>query len=198
MKKIKILTITLFLVISNSLFAQDKQNNPTWEETIEFLQKYIYQIESVYFYGLDEKYLKNGRLIIWSTGIPYGNPSLILDRHYDTWSMSGGTNAYYKRYYQLEDGIFPFKFLTAAENLGSNGLTLKLSKKIPIKFYEKTNYYNKGKIEEGWQNEMYDSFRITFHEDSELVPRLIKAFKHLAYLATEKRKQEREASGDKF
>jgi hypothetical protein len=35
-------------------------------------------------------------------------------------------------------------------------------------------------------------------DDSELEPRVYKAFKHLEYLATEKREEARQASGDKF
>ena len=165
----------MLLFIANLSIAQDASNDATWEETIEFINKQEEFIILVYDH--------HGRLE--------------LDCEVDLFQIDG-EKLFYK-YPQVSSDTYDFlKVIGSAE--------LKKIESVDDKYdYIKiwfTGYYNIFYVEntdddngQVKKEKSYLKFKVS---DSEMHKRLLKAFQHLAYLATEKRKEEIKKSGSKF
>lgn len=198
MNKLKYILVLFTMLYASHTNSQEKQNDATWEETIEFLQKYSNQIKDAEMGSFEKKYFKNRKINIQSEGIPFGTAgNYLLDKHKDWGDRFSGSDDFYKRYYKLYEGNFPFKYLLKIE-MYSNSIYLILSTEISYSYSVKTNYYNVGKVENDLLDRETNQLKLTYVDNEELLPRIEKAFKHLTYLAIEKRKLEREKSGEKF
>ncbi|WP_336127789.1 hypothetical protein [Mesoflavibacter sp. CH_XMU1422-2] len=169
MKTKKNLATFLLIVITHTLVAQEKQNDATWAETVGFINKNLEFI--------------NG-----------GNPEYKFT-NFNINSTSFSWKWFYKNY-------------NGSPNIYSSSLPLSKLLSVEIHNYDPkmsiqqyslhiklTGSYILTTGEDGTSNNNYAYIYVS---DIEMRPRIYKAFQHLAYLATEKRKQERETSGDKF
>ena len=164
MRKIKLLTLLALMLGSIvTTQAQEKQNDATWEETIEFLNKYVKHFE-----GVSRGDIKQELTVI-------DNNNLIIIFYY---------NCTYK--------IPLYKLKDVTNDYGSE-FKLTLTGDYAIRFCAKKEFEQNSE-----DRQTKTSLVLLNVDDTEMRPRLEKAFRHLAYLATEKRKKEREASGDKF
>lgn len=203
MKTTKLLTVLLLYVATafvTKVNAQEKQNDATWEETIDFIKKYSYLIEDVKYFD---------------------NPDVTIDDEYIYLSSSGyayysSSSTYNGEFYTTEIKInntikLPIENIRKLEDYWENKDVLYLVENVYIsadlKKDKSASYNDKDYPEtyEKYQNS-WDEFKLYFNESSsnykEDSNRLRKAFYHLAYLANEKRKKEKEQrrkeSGDKF
>lgn len=162
----KIVLIVTLLTASVALNAQEKQNDATWEETIEFLKEYV--------------------------------PKFNHRRSIENLKVNDLNDSGDEEYYIKENTIyFKYKEWTNTRNL------LNLA---DVYITEDNAGAKNVKLDfdDGFQKSSYGidlTELLTIHEDNsrsvkyyvdpkgEAVNRLIKAFKHLAYLAKEKRKQ---------
>lgn len=180
-KTIVILTI---LLSSLTATAQEKRNDATWEETIDFILKYKNKISKCEDTDSWEK-------VGWANYIEDDevNEGLkILDYKYLVMRKNNKDRLFNFKY-NLEE-INEIDFSTRRRVVYVKFTpTQKLSFKIPADRDLKTRTRN------------YKHKSIGFYietDDSEFHPRLLKAFEHLAYLARKKREEARKASGDKF
>ena len=169
MKK-ALLIITLFIGLVN-LNAQDANNDANWEETIGFIVK-------------NQNHLKDGRY----------------------YSITPNFTSFY-----IEKNFLFCEYKDSEDNTHMS-YKIDLSKLIQVKLVKQTNTrYERDdiilktvgeNILVDYNNEKYGSlYRNNIHffvSNIEMRERLIKAFEHLAYLATNNRETERKASGDKF
>jgi hypothetical protein len=168
MKTLKLLILTLFLSLTTFTNAQDASNDATWEETIEFIGS-----------NLSPKILPSQRF--WFTHDGYFHQVKQIYISNDVLVVSG-------------------EFV-----IDSRGLENKTIKIPLIKLKMTGDHINilcsltssDIKFIYDGQNWAFKDFSFGI-DDSELEPRVYKAFKHLAYLATKKREEERKASGNKF
>lgn len=179
----RLLFICIILSFSFTINAQDSSNDATWEETIEFLKKHQNKIESVQFYFR----IRNQKLKIMKT---------------DDFNLSSSNSSF-----EFEDDKKGSKFSYNFNLANSLSYIISSGNQIGLSFtserssdisYESWSYmYSKNFLAKE-NNYKISNFRINYKENSEFIPRAKKAWKHLAYLATKKRKEEHKASGDKF
>ncbi|WP_336129218.1 hypothetical protein [Mesoflavibacter sp. CH_XMU1422-2] len=176
------ISILIFVLVCSFSNAQEKQNDATWQETVNFLNKYKsyfklgftynnnlkkwdeYQIEhisitqqSLYFKATKYNYKKQKSKHI-EVSIPFA---------------------------KLQDIYSGFR--QEISTVGNN-----------ISFKYRMYDYKGEKIDTRFSKDRYVktiSFRI---QDDEMRKRIIKAFKHLIYLAEQKRIEKQKQSGDKF
>lgn len=177
MKTLKTLLLTATLIISSlTATAQEKQNDATWEETIEFLNKHSDMLMWYDNVGGIEKWKKFDKIHFVSED----NTTFLrleYSRVDSKWSMSGSYSA-----------NFDLKFIknviwTESSQWGKNHMRINFTREQP--FFTKR----------GSSPRDFHSFKLS---DSEINRRYYKALQQLAYLAKEKREAERKASGDKF
>lgn len=179
MKK-TILTLILFITTLSVTFAQETQSDATWEETIEFLNsKKEYMKLSNYDNTVTETIEFNNNTII-RTKITIRREQDFATRRIQTCSL---------------------KYLEEAYETSKADIALHFTGD----YVENKTYFASGfgfgKYDPKYR---YDSSLKTYTivveglTDREMKPRILKAFQHLAYLATQKREAERKASGDKF
>ena len=177
-------------------------NDATWEETIAFLQKYSGSIKDAQFsknHRYNINFFPRKKVNISSEGILFGtNGQKRFYNKHDTWNMSSGYNGFYNSYVDLENGLFPFKYLSSAILQNGEKIKLKLSKEIQYNWSRKVDLYNAKKVVNDNGEETTDLFYIVYHRDNELNPRISSAWEHLVELAKDKRKKELQESGDKF
>ena len=163
MRKIKLLTF-LTLMLGSITQAQEKQNDATWEETVDFI--------------------KNNMEVFKKNGNRYSREAVISDKE-----------IIYKEIYaedkftyilKLED----FNKLTAGKlkfegGSESNNPVFYLQTEGDLVRWEWDS--STGENDLGYQN--FLSIKIYLGIDNPKFKRLVKAFKHLAYLANEKRKE---------
>lgn len=167
----KIVLIATVLLSSITLNAQEKQNDATWEETTRFIKKHLDKIDKYViapFFDNDTPSLK-----VEITDNGYLHMVRNDDEH-------------------RHNVKFDLGFLSEVRFRDGNKVGLYFSKtKEFIKYFKGRNDWEKRIINE-------NSIDLIYKYDSELNPRVAKAWKHLAYLATKKREEARKASGDKF
>jgi len=169
MKRTKILIATFFLIVTNLVIAQEKQSDATWEETINFLvQNSAYIDDSV-------DHSRNG------TGYNISN-------------------------FRIEDSVLYWTVNQENDSNIHNQQQLPLQKLLKCTLEKeavsKYNHPNTIKLKLTGEYAVYGPYTIDYArfyiDDVEMRPRILKAFQHLTFLATEKRKKEREASAEKF
>ena len=164
----KAILFSLFLTTTFFCNAQDASNDATWEETIDFIKK------NKSFFVKSEYWKKTS------------NYEFDIDYKYAYISYTVREDLLYNMpsYYINYSTSIDLKKIKTADHgyIKLTGDYIKVSSK------------RKGKSE----NVSYDNIEGIYIEDTEMKPRLIKAFQHLAYLATKKREEARKASGDKF
>lgn len=173
MKTRQMFTTCLLLFMSITATAQEKQNDATWEETINFISKNLNYINEGEVYDCNYK----SRRMWYVTDISISQSKLIIelrvfkeDKHFQRFTVS------------LEK-INEFKY----------GTIYTVGKNIDVEYFL---LCDTGEIRAKNPNSG-DSVNIKI-DDNEMRSRIYKAFQHLAYLAKEKRKAKRKASGDKF
>lgn len=159
----------LLLFIANFSIAQDASNDATWEETVQFINENVKFIKECGKASSDKK--------------PYsfyieGEELLVEQEHFygDDW-----------RVYESAD-LKKLKEVTC--NGSKSMIFMDFTGAYLIKYIKSREKGRTSKYEE-------DEYKIKV-SDSEMHKRLLKAFQHLAYLATEKRKEEIKKSGSKF
>ena len=150
MKSTKILIIlTLLLGSTISIQAQEKQNDATWEETIEFLKGNIQYMEST-------------------------NKSRISNIKLDNKTLE----------YRINFGSDYSYFHIVQINLNKlNSVSLTSKNNIEL------NLIGDFVIKSGQDNEKHRQNNDWVKFDKSIRDKMLKAFKHLAYLANEKRKE---------
>jgi hypothetical protein len=162
--------ITLLLIsLSFTTYAQEKQNDATWEECIEFINVNIYSI-------LRYTYMDKGNSP-WGYNYSINNTKFIAKK-----------NSAYKPEYSLilsnlkvaekgpKYGTINTKHVGEhCNNFGT--ITIRT-----------TNDLKMGEEYTGTSNDVSDTQMILIIEDDEMRERMLKAFKQIAYLAAEKRK----------
>ena len=191
----KTILFSLFLTTTFFCYAQDASNDATWEETINFIKKYKDEVNE---YGV--KYQQSQEKII---NIEFSNSIMTINIDPDEYFW-GHREADY-----TYTSLYAESIIIDLKNLKNISYTTKYSgiylythnddvtfKNVRKNFRNNNNYkpyYSFRNIDD----QKYDYVRI-FIDGDEMSNRIAKAFKHLAYLATKKREEERKASGDKF
>lgn len=183
-----LLTLTLFFTVTAFTFAQEKQSDATWEETIDFINS-----KKEYF-----KYTMN----FGEREIKINSQNITSETYW-----SGGMLRYNKPY-MWEKAIqsAPLKNLKEVRDFKESEQHIYLSftgNYVTEKIYEAkdddfTIYSYKGSKYTYKKTKEEDTFYGLYVPDIEMRERIIKAFQHLTYLAIQKREAERKASGDKF
>ncbi len=178
MKKILILFI---IITSVSINAQEKQNDATWEETIGFIKKYKNNFSPDSEYDIYTNY----KFDIYS------------DRIVEYYEFN---NEYRKELSKHKKIIYLSKLMKVEDKFKKDlDILLYTTGKDILKTSEKYYYHPQKKqwiyIE---TEKSSSSFRLLYVPNREMYPRLLKAFKQLAYLATKKREEKRKQSGEKF
>ncbi|GAL01429.1 hypothetical protein JCM19314_873 [Nonlabens ulvanivorans] len=175
--KTTLLIIFLFIGLGN-LNAQDASNDATWEETISFIEKFLPNFDHV---CMD---LSDGS----RTNYKYSLENNILIAQ---WDNSYGEDDEYT--YRRIASILELSSVSLSDDL----ITLNFSGNVVKLFYEERgdmiywksenrlviNLLDVQNYEDESQNKFFSA------PNSINTQRLYKAFKHLAYLAKEKRKQ---------
>jgi hypothetical protein len=181
MKKLNLLIIVAFLLFGlTKTNAQDSSNDATWEETIEFINK-----NSNYFIhssdgGIVRKIKITNTILYFEIEFRDKIPSY--------YRRENKTGDIYSKKADLEKLLsVDFNLLTEPDQMNKHYIILTFSGKyvLATNLNDSSNIYK------------YDWLGL-YLNDIEIHPRLGKAFKHLAYLAQEKRKKERKESGEKF
>ncbi|MDO1502107.1 hypothetical protein Q2T40_18380 [Winogradskyella maritima] len=179
----KAFVVIYVILTSLTVFPQEKQNHATWEETVAFIDKYIAKASLLELNAMNNTYKIN------NFNVSINNDLLkITINQYSKESFKYGYDRTHKIYrtqlnYNLTDLV------------SSKWMYLHFRKSQLVTINGKNNVSGNMDFT---HDEKLKSFKITGFDDADLKDRLNKAFKHLAYLATEKRKKEREASGEKF
>ncbi len=165
----KTLFITTLLILTVTTgIAQEKQNDATWDETIDFIEKYKSNIEQIsidwYNLGSQEKEYIDFQIIFSSDHITFNR-------------LNGESSSI----------SIPLRKLHSCYEANA--------KWIKIKTTGDYIHYNPADLSKADFNVNRMSIWIS---DSEMISRIIDAFDHLTYLSKQKRKTERKASGDKF
>lgn len=173
--------LTLFICILFTIpsIAQEKQSDATWVETVEFINKYKNHINLYGFYSC-ESFEK-------ISSISFENNKVLIKIDYSESKLA-----------KIKDMKYSADLLKLESSSSQNDgcLGIEFTNKVA---YE--GYYMNVRLGEREYNYVKDSgypwlkLRI---DDSELLIRYEKAFKHLAYLATQKREESKKQSGDKF
>lgn len=159
------------LTLTN-LNAQEKQNDATWEETIEFINK------------------NKGFLSCYQEPFGYHFNCNIKDIQ-----INENTLKVRYQYIKSNEKSMSEKEQWFEVKLHKISRVDKLNNKNIIRFFTTgKNIHFKSEYFIDHDKKVY-FFPV---EDTEMFPRLLKAFKQLAYLATKKREEVRKNSGDKF
>lgn len=193
MKTLQALTTCLLLFISITTNAQEKQNDASWEETVEFLSKNLHYIS---IGNVDkERYPELSRSTTkWRRSVAYfteNNREIVIEfvPRKDSDRFCGD-----KSYQHFIQYTIPLdKIINVSSHyffwIQTTGKYIDVKKHLPVKSGSTCT------ITDAYTTTDVLQVRV---EDSEMRPRLYKAFEHLAYLAKEKREAKRKASGDKF
>ncbi|MBD3616913.1 MAG: hypothetical protein HUJ22_10105 [Gracilimonas sp.] len=183
-----LLLVVFFLTFSVPALAQEKQSDATWEETVDFIKSKKSYIEVKFrFYA-------------------------------DTWRGTKSELIATSKIESLYSTSMNFKYYKKADKAVGEKANASVSARLS--FYDLKNVFDPNygfpysdfalrttgeNICVSTQADNYDySYRNCERvigidvEDTEMRPRILKAFKHLAYLATEYREEQRKASGDAF
>ena len=191
MKNLYLITVlTLFSLTVNS---QHASNDATWEETIEFIKQNKNHLEKV-------------------EAINSPNQISVFDLRSDKLklSISGRINGWSRQYcnavYLIDHISIDLGQLKSAHIVGGEYIYLSfiddsvkyvnLREKKSCYWYSGANNF-KDRIEKMDDIER-NNMELYLSSNTEMQPRLEKAFQHLAYLATKKREEERKNSNSKF
>lgn len=185
MKK-TILTLALFITTLTLTFAQEKQGDATWEETIDFIKS------KKKFISIDDSTSPSNEIKIDGQGI-----QLII------YTWSNYPKGWEKRIYYM-----PFRYLKSVKpfkegsycyidinKLSGEYVSVKVFKTKKDDVFEFNPKGSKYYLHGSYNLARFDKLCVN---DVEMRERLTKAFQHLTYLAIQKREAERKASGDKF
>ena len=167
MKTLKPVLAILFLILSLTTNAQEKQNDATWEETIGFIEKYKTNLEAIglAWYNRDNEKQYDDFQIVFSSDHIYFNS---LNGKNDFISIS-------------------LKKLRRCYKANAKWINIKTT----------GDYIHYKPADKSAAD--FEVNRISIWiSDTEMLPRILNAFKHLTDLSKEQRKAEREASSDKF
>lgn len=177
----KKLLIFFAIVTLTNLNAQEKQNDATWEETIGFIKKYKNN------FSPDSKYdiFTNYKFDIYS------------DRIVEYYEFN---DEYRKERSKYKNIIYLSKLMKVEDKLKEDLDIIVRTTGNDVFITEERSYYHPQEkrwiyIETKKRSRSYD---LLYVPNREMYPRLLKAFKQLAYLATKKREEKRKQSGDKF
>lgn len=188
--------ITLMLPLQQ-VHAQEKQSDATWAETKGFINKYKNYIKEVDEYiSFTNKYdvrvrFNDRKIVKFSISKNYWvNLKVEADEAYT--SMGGD-----KYSTDLDFRVSFNLYYLDTVRIDHNSISLyttgdQISKDEKIKQYKNGQYF------ESETNEDKSNYVKLIILDDEMRPRLLNAFQHLAYLANEKRKEDRLKSGDAF
>ncbi|MDE0471436.1 MAG: hypothetical protein OXH57_05800 [Ekhidna sp.] len=168
-KHLLILLLLPAMLCGSAAFAQEKQSNATWEETVNFLQKYHFGMEW-------ECASANARYCLINK-IKIQTDRLELEEE------DGYSGDVYKR-------TLYFKDLFSAWRFAASDVMVLQTIRDDILVYTNGKQRNSS-------SEISSKIKVRV-VDRELFLRLLKAWQHLAWLATEKRRAAAEAAGDKF
>lgn len=153
-------------------YWQTEENEATWKETVSFIDNYKSHFTNIYTNITNSTFDENGSSTYLIEKMTITNDVMIIKVR-----QNGD-----------EQPVRSFK------------IPLKNIKKV-----ERSVGYFKISSHGFYFNEYFDLQPVATYDtigirctDKEMTPRLSKALKHLAKLATEKRKQEREAKNEKF
>lgn len=191
MKLLSLITFCLFATIS---IAQDASNDATWEETIDFIKQNKHHIERSEAINYESKNkisvfdFKNDKLKLSLSGIIAGKNGQYCNSTYliDHISIDLGQ---LKKASLYGDYIY-LSFIDESVKY------LNLREKKSCYWYRGANNF-KDRIEK-IDDRKKTSISLYLSSNTEMRPRLEKAFEHLAYLATKKREEVRKTSGSKF
>lgn len=176
MKTLQLLTLTLFLSITTAINAQDASNDATWEETTAFISE---NLKYAVLESLEQKIRKEDldkKYATISNKPTHSVQESFLKTHYSFKRMSDNStsNTY------IETPLNKLKTVTIKEETNDNLTTFRITLILTGKFSSiKIQDY-----EEKFRDKAYLNF-----DDKTLAKRMTTAFQHLAYLAKEKRKQ---------
>lgn len=155
------------------VLAQEKQSDATWTETIAFIDKYSHEISrmrinSRHGYKFFFDHETTSMVENWR------GKKDILVWHGSASGYTGKVNVFLRELSSAEPAILGIRLCTSGQD-------------IWIRF--------EGASDEPKRERRCYRFIV---DDTEMRPRLLKAFQHLAYLATERRTEQRRASDDPF
>lgn len=210
MKQLLLLPLIAFLSIS-ATYAPQAENDATWEETIEFLQKYKEELHSIvgsndgfrpYLRSWDEVEVTNEYIRFTGHYTKSNDEGKVPGLGFGCWESSETTRTV---------TIYFANLSTETIEESTSFPVLYFIDHRSIKIEHVTNYKGFNESCNWYRDEMRDmrNIRETFYysrkiiissasENDEMKLRFAKAFSHLAKLATEKRDADRKASGDKF
>jgi hypothetical protein len=195
-----LLIIALFIGLGN-LNAQDASNDATWEETIGFISKYSNNYEELSIridWCFDDNESDDFDFRIDTDYITIQNYAE------DKWiciQNNDGTGRW--EYFYLESIQIPLnklKIIKGTYNL--NLETVGDDIKVKGRHIDLETIWPNGKreVKQTKRSKAYylGAIGLDLKSNSELNPRIIKAYQHLVYLSIKKREEARKASGDKF
>lgn len=168
----------LLFMQGQKLYSQDKQNDATWEETIDFLKEYVSY--------LNYKSKKiSGRIykshITYHQKIKVDSKEIIVERYFTN------TKSNYCSKDDIETVRMNLKDLIGTSRQGS--LILKSNGNL-VSLTSIDCYNDNGKTGFSENVDLVDYFWISLNtNDKNTINRIEKAFVHLAYLAKEKRQK---------
>lgn len=199
MKNLLIITFAILLMGPLQLAtAQQKQSDATWRETIDFIDKYKEYVKEISTGGGGkspyETPVENSLM-----GFKRFKKNFVRLRiEYDHKYRTPNHDSVWER----RDKGFVRIFLSRLKEVRESGNQIDLRLTGNYVDGENTQWtwgvHGRGEVYEPYSGEFTSSWAGLSVTDSEMRQRLLKAFKHLAYLATEYRKAERAASGDAF
>ncbi|WP_439128085.1 hypothetical protein [Polaribacter sp.] len=179
MKKLFILFAILTLT---NLNAQEKQNDATLEETISFIKKYKHHINGIW---LPKWYNKFGEIAFKN----YTNTYIKDSGNYLNMIIESKNK-------KIDKDVKVYLDLTKLRN--SSNYSTRGNEVIVLNFIGKYCFVDEYNERNDKKRNFKGNFVRLSISNSEMRPRLAKAFNHLAYLMKKKRLEKQKNSGDKF
>lgn len=174
-------TLIIFLVFffSHIALAQEKQNDATWEETIEFLSENIMKLDIKQTYSMDfyrfHAYELDGDM--FGKKIKFFN----YDEYRKTLHFSANPKDLKEASWDIE-----------SDNKGIRLTFEGSSVKVKMRYYDGSESDEPGERYDYTFISLCKDFfckELWYKESEPIIQRKLKAFKHLAYLANEERKK---------
>ncbi|WP_074940612.1 hypothetical protein [Algibacter lectus] len=175
MKKLNLIVFTLLIFSANNVHSQEKQNDATWEETINFISE---NLKYTVIESLQQKFNQQSFDNEYAT-IANKTKHSIKDNFLNTKFSSTYNKDKSVSYVYFETPLNKLKKVTLEKAINDEFTTFNIGLKLTGKFAKRTS---------DDEEKFFDSILLSF-DDHTLANRMTKAFQHLAYLASEKRKQ---------
>lgn len=211
----KLILISLIVLFSSSIKAQDESNDATMEETLNFIKKYSSKIESIEVHDRSSEYD--------SEKFTFDEITFTEDKLYISLIFDDDDRLRYEKdcdnFYTEEDysrcfvnqhvtriSIPLYKIRDISDDRDKSIYTVEddiyISGPKEIFFCNSYGITQKRKTIQRSRSIPIKKITIHYTYNEDLTPRINKAYQHLEYLAIKKRKEnieaERKASGDKF